>query len=98
MQYQRLGTSGLQVSRIVLGCMGFGDRTRGTTPWALGIDETRPIVKAALDAGITTFANYYSYGASEEITGKLIKELANRDEVLIQTKVFARMQPGPKGA
>ena len=84
MQYQRLGKSGLQVSRIVLGCMGFGDRTQGTTPWALTIDEARPIVKAALDAGVTTFdtANYYSYGASEAITGKLIKELANRDEVL----------------
>ena len=72
---------------------------RGTQPWAFGIDEARPILRAALGAGITTFdtANYYSYGASEEITGALIKELANRDEVLIQTKVFARMQPGPKG-
>jgi 1-deoxyxylulose-5-phosphate synthase len=99
MEYLRLGNSGLQVSRIVLGCMGFGDPGRGTHTWALELDEARPLLRQALEAGITTFdtANSYSLGASEEIVGKVLGELANRDEVVIATKVFGRMGPGPKG-
>jgi aryl-alcohol dehydrogenase-like predicted oxidoreductase len=98
MEYLRLGKSGLQVSRIVLGCMGFGDPSRGTHAWALGLDESRPLLRQALEAGITTFdtANSYSLGASEEIVGKVLGELADRDEVVIATKVFGRMGPGPK--
>ena len=99
MEYVRLGSSGLEVSRVVLGCMGFGDPERGTHEWALRLDEARPLVRQALEAGITAFdtANVYSLGVSEEIVGKLLGELAKRDEVLIATKVFGRMGPGPKG-
>ncbi len=99
MDYVRLGSSGLEVSRLVLGCMSFGDPQRGTHEWSVGIEEARPFFEQALEAGITTFdtANVYSFGASEEIVGKLLGELANRDEVLIATKVFGRMGPGPKG-
>jgi aryl-alcohol dehydrogenase-like predicted oxidoreductase len=100
MEYTRLGTSGLTISRIILGCMGFGDPSRGTQEWALGIDEARPIIKRALEAGITTFdtANIYSRGASEEIVGQVLGELAKRDDVILATKVFSRMGPGPKDA
>jgi aryl-alcohol dehydrogenase-like predicted oxidoreductase len=100
MQYTRLGSSGLQVSRLILGCMAFGDPAAGTHAWALGIDDARPIVRAALDAGITAFdtANFYSVGESERIVGSLLKEAGVRDEVIIATKVFARMEPGPNGA
>jgi aryl-alcohol dehydrogenase-like predicted oxidoreductase len=79
--------------------MSFGDPQRGTHAWALDLDAARPIVREALAAGITTFdtANGYSLGTSEEITGKLLGELARRDEVVIATKVFLRMGPGPKG-
>jgi aryl-alcohol dehydrogenase-like predicted oxidoreductase len=99
MDYVRLGDSGLEVSKVVLGCMSFGDPTRGTHEWALDLDAAKPIVRQALEAGITTFdtANGYSLGTSEEITGKLLGELARRDEVVIATKVFLRMGPGPKG-
>ncbi|TME12554.1 MAG: aldo/keto reductase [Chloroflexi bacterium] len=100
MEYKRLGHSGLQVSRIILGCMGFGDPSRGTHEWAIGIDEARPIIRQALEAGITTFdtANVYSLGASEEIVGQVLGELTKRDDVIIATKVFSRMGPGPKDA
>lgn len=100
MEYKRLGHSGLNVSRIILGCMGFGDPSRGTQEWAIGIDEARPIIKQALEAGITMFdtANIYSLGASEEIVGKVLGELTRRDDVIIATKVFSRMGPGPKDA
>jgi hypothetical protein len=85
MEYKRLGYSGLKVSRIILGCMGFGDPSRGTQEWALGIDEARPLIKQALEAGITTFdtANVYSLGASEEIVGNVMGELTRRDDVII---------------
>ncbi len=96
----RLGRSGLKVSRIVLGCMSFGAPDRGTHPWSMGLEEARPLLRRAYEAGITTFdtANVYSLGTSEEITGKVLGELARRDEVVIATKVHGRMGPGPKGA
>ncbi|MFC6019149.1 aldo/keto reductase [Plantactinospora solaniradicis] len=99
MRYVRLGNSGLEVSRVVLGCMSFGDPQRGTHEWSVGLDEARPFVRQAIEAGITTFdtANVYSAGTSEEITGKLLGEFAKRDEVVIATKVHGRMGPGPKG-
>ncbi|GAA1307354.1 oxidoreductase [Planotetraspora silvatica] len=99
MEYVRLGTSGLEVSQVVLGCMSFGDPDRGTHSWSFGLDEARPFVQRAIEAGITTFdtANVYSAGASEEITGRLLGEFAKRDEVVIATKVHGRMGPGPKG-
>lgn len=100
MEYKRLGKSGLKVSRIIVGCMGFGDPSRGTHEWAIGLDEARPIIQQALEAGITTFdtANVYSLGASEEIVGKVLGELTKRDNVIIATKVFSPMGPGPKDA
>jgi 1-deoxyxylulose-5-phosphate synthase len=99
MEYRRLGGSGLVVSRVVLGCMGFGDPGRGLQPWAVGADEARPLIRAAVESGITTFdtANVYSLGASEDIVGQALGEFARRDEVLIATKVNGRMGPGPNG-
>jgi aryl-alcohol dehydrogenase-like predicted oxidoreductase len=98
MEYLRLGRSGLEVSRIVLGCMSFGDAGQGS--WTVGIDEARTFVRRALEAGITTFdtANRYGAGHSEEITGTLLGELADRDDVIIATKVFFPMGRGPKAA
>jgi aryl-alcohol dehydrogenase-like predicted oxidoreductase len=100
MEYTRLGNSGLTVSRIILGCMSYGDPQLGSHSWSVGIDESRPFFRQAVEAGITTFdtANAYSAGTSEEITGKLLAEFAKREEVVIATKVYGRMFPGPKGA
>jgi aryl-alcohol dehydrogenase-like predicted oxidoreductase len=100
MEQVRLGQSGLNISRIVLGCMSFGDPTRGSHAWSMGIDEARALVRQAVEAGITTYdtANVYSLGSSEEITGQLLREFTNRDEVVVATKVNGRMGPGPKGA
>lgn len=100
MRYTRLGRSGLMVSALSLGCMSWGDPARGGHPWVMDQDAARPIVRAALEAGITVFdtANVYSGGSSEEITGRLLAEMARRDEVVIATKVHGRMRPGPYGA
>jgi 1-deoxyxylulose-5-phosphate synthase len=100
MEYRRLGRSGLEVSTVVLGCMSFGDPGRGNHEWTLDLDASRPFFRAAVEAGITTFdtANVYSAGSSEEITGTLLGEFAQRDEVVIATKVHGRIGPGPKGA
>jgi 1-deoxyxylulose-5-phosphate synthase len=99
MEQLRLGDSGLQVSRIILGCMSYGESGLGTHPWSMGIDESRPFYRQAWEAGVTTFdtANVYSLGTSEEITGRVLGELARRDEVVIATKVHGRMFDGPKG-
>jgi aryl-alcohol dehydrogenase-like predicted oxidoreductase len=96
----RLGRTGLEISSIILGMMSYGDPDRGSHAWSVGIDEARPFVRRAYEAGITTFdtANVYSAGSSEEITGTLLKELAPREEVQVFTKVFNRMRPGPNGA
>lgn len=100
MEYRRLGRSGLEVSTVVLGCMSFGEPDRGNHQWTLDLDASRPIFRAALEAGINSFdsANVYSLGSSEEITGKLLGELARRDEVVIATKVHGEMGPGPNGS
>jgi aryl-alcohol dehydrogenase-like predicted oxidoreductase len=100
MEYTRLGTTGLQVSRLCLGMMSFGDPARGGHPWSLPEDESRPLIQKALAAGITFFdtANVYSAGSSEEITGRAIRDFAIRDEVVLATKVHGRMRPGPNGA
>jgi len=97
--YARLGDTGLEVSRICLGCMSYGDPGRGAHPWTLGEQESRPFVTQALDLGITFFdtANVYSAGSSEEILGRAIRDLAVRDEVVLATKVHGRMRPGPNG-
>jgi len=100
MDQVRLGGSGLRVSRIVLGCMSFGEPARGAHPWTLPPEESRPLIVAALEAGVTTFdtANVYSDGSSEEIVGAVLTEVARRDEVVIATKVHGRMGPGPNGS
>jgi aryl-alcohol dehydrogenase-like predicted oxidoreductase len=96
----RLGASGLEISRIVLGCMSYGEPGRGNHSWTLDLDATRPFFRRAVEAGITTFdtANVYSDGSSEEITGRLVKEFARREEVVIATKVHGRMGPGTNGS
>ena len=96
----RLGTSGLDVSRVILGCMSFGEPERGGQPWSMPLERARPIIRQALEAGITTFdtANVYSAGSSEEIVGTVLGELAKRDEIVIATKVHGRMGPGTNGA
>ncbi len=100
MEYTRLGSTGLQVSRICLGCMGFGDAERWIHKWVLDEEHSRPIIQKALELGITFFdtANVYSIGVSEEILGRALKDFAKRDEVVIATKVFGRMREGPNGA
>ena len=98
MNYTRLGRTGLEVSRICFGCMSFGKVT-DERPWVLGLDEARPLYRRAWDAGINFFdtANVYAQGTSEEVTGTLIKELAPRSEIVLASKVFGRMRPGPNG-
>lgn len=100
MKYQRLGTSGLTVSRLALGCMGFGHGPSAAQPWAVTPDQAETIIRQALDAGITLFdtANVYSAGASEEVTGEILKRLGVREQVLIATKVYGQMEPGPNGS
>ncbi|KWK98052.1 alcohol dehydrogenase [Burkholderia ubonensis] len=100
MEYVRLGSTGLQVSRLCLGCMTYGVPERGTHPWTLDEAASRPFIRQALDAGINFFdtANMYSDGSSEEIVGRALRDFAKRDDVVIATKVFHRMRPGPNGA
>ncbi len=101
MEYTKLGRTGLDVSRICLGCMSYGGGgNRGNHAWSLGEEESRPFIKRALEAGINFFdtANRYSLGSSEEILGRAVKDLARREEVVIATKVYGRMRPGPNGA
>ena len=100
MEYTKLGRTGLEVSRICLGCMSYGGGNRGNHAWSLDEEESRPFIKRALEAGINFFdtANRYSLGNSEEILGRAVKDFARRDEVVIATKVYGRMRPGPNGA
>lgn len=99
MKYIKLGRSGLEVSRICLGCMSFGDKDIWTHKWVLDEENSRPIIKRALELGINFFdtANVYSLGRSEEILGRALKDFAKRDEVVIATKVYFRMYQGPNG-
>jgi aryl-alcohol dehydrogenase (NADP+) len=100
MEYVRLGATGLQVSRICLGCMSYGEPGRGSHGWSLGEQDARPFFRRAIEAGITFFdtANVYSAGSSEEITGRALKDFASRDDVVIATKVHGRMRDGANGA
>jgi 1-deoxyxylulose-5-phosphate synthase len=99
MKHTKLGRTGLDVSRICLGCMSYGEGDQGNQAWSLGEEESRPFIKRALEAGINFFdtANRYSLGSSEEILGRAIKDFARRDEVVIATKVYGRMFRGPNG-
>jgi 1-deoxyxylulose-5-phosphate synthase len=97
MRYTNLGRTGLRVSRVCLGMMSFGDDSE--RPWVLDEAAAEPIVKAAVDGGVTFFdtADTYSGGASEVATGRLVGNLLSRDEVVIATKVFMPMTPGENG-
>ena len=99
MEYVKLGNTGLDVSRICLGCMGFGVAERWIHQWVLNEENSRPIIKKALELGINFFdtANVYSDGTSEEIVGRALKDYANRDEIVLATKVHFRMHEGPNG-
>ncbi len=99
MDYTRLGRTGLEVSRLCLGCMAFGDVSTGERLWALDEEHSRPIIKKALDAGINFFdtANVYSKGTSEEITGKLLWSMVKREDIVLTSKVHFRMRLGPNG-
>jgi aryl-alcohol dehydrogenase-like predicted oxidoreductase len=100
MEYTKLGRTGLDVSRICLGCMSYGGGNQGNHAWSLSEADSRPFIKKALEAGINFFdtANRYSLGSSEEILGRAIKDFARREEVVIATKVYGRMRPGPNGS
>ncbi len=100
MNYIRLGNSGLKVSGLCLGCMSYGVPERGAHPWSLPENEARPFIRQAIEGGINFFdtANVYSDGTSEEIVGKLLKEFASRDAIVLATKVHGRMRPDANGA
>jgi aryl-alcohol dehydrogenase-like predicted oxidoreductase len=96
-EYRKFGSTGLEVSRICLGCMSFGE---GDREWTLNEEQSRPFIRQAIEAGINFFdtANVYSNGSSEEITGRALRDFASREDVVIATKVHGRMRPGPNGA
>jgi aryl-alcohol dehydrogenase (NADP+) len=100
MRYVKLGSTGLEVSALTIGCMSWGDASRGGHQWVLDEEAARGIIKDALEAGINFFdtANVYSAGSSEEITGRALWDHAAREEVVLATKVHGRMRPGPNGA
>jgi len=100
MEYTKLGSTDLEVSRLCLGCMGFGDASRWIHPWVLDEENSLPILRRALDLGINFFdtANVYSLGASEEILGRAMRRFAKRDQVVIATKVFFKMHDGLDGS
>lgn len=99
MEYVKLGNTGLDVSKICLGCMSFGDSDVWLHDWLLE-EESRPIIKKALELGINFFdtANVYSLGRSEEILGQALNDYANREEVVIATKVYGEMREEPNGS
>ncbi|KKI20239.1 aldo/keto reductase [Sphingomonas sp. Ag1] len=100
MEYVRLGMTGLEISRLCLGCMTYGDPARGNHEWTIDEHRSRPLLRQAFEAGITFFdtANVYSDGSSEEIVGRAVREFSRREDVVIATKVHGRMRPGPNGA
>ena len=100
MKYVKLGNSGLEVSKICLGCMSFGESGLGTHAWTLNEETSRQFMKKSLDAGINFFdtANVYSLGTSEEFVGRALRDFALRDEVVVATKVHGTMRKGRNAA
>jgi 1-deoxyxylulose-5-phosphate synthase len=100
MQYTTLGSSGLKISRIALGCMSFGDTSRCFNEWALDDKAAEPLFRQAVELGITFWdtANAYGYGTSEEIVGRAIRTCARREDVVLATKVYFKMHDGPGGS
>ena len=100
MEKRRLGNSGLQVSRIALGCMSFGDTSRGFSEWSMGDDEAQPFFQQAVELGINFWdtANVYGLGSSEEIVGRALRKYARREDIVLATKVHFTMHDGPGGS
>ena len=100
MEIVKLGRTGLDVSRLCLGCMTYGEPGRGNHPWSLDEAASRPFFQKALELGINFFdtANVYSDGSSEEITGRALRDMTKREEIVVATKLNGRMHPGPNGA
>ena len=100
MDYVKFGPTGLDVSRICLGCMTYGEPDRGNHAWTMTEEASRPLLRQAVELGINFWdtANAYSDGSSEEIVGRSIKEFSRREDIVLATKVFNRMRPGPNGA
>src|SRR3954447_1192314 len=99
MRFTKLGSTGLDVSAVCLGCMSYGAPGRGNHEWTLDEDAARPFIQRAVEAGINFFdtANVYSDGTSEEIVGKALDDFARRDEIVLATKVHGQMHEGPNG-
>jgi len=99
MRYIKLGNTGLDVSPVAIGAMTYGEPGRGHPVWSLDEAQSRPLIKHALESGINFFdtANLYSQGSSEEILGRALKDYANRDDVVIATKIRHPMRSGPNG-
>jgi len=99
MQYKNLGKSGLVVSRVSLGCMSFGDPTKGRHSWILNEEQSRPIIRQAVESGINFFdtANMYGAGTSEEVLGRALKDFAKREEMVVASKVFMPMREDVNG-
>jgi aryl-alcohol dehydrogenase-like predicted oxidoreductase len=100
MDYVKLGSTGLDVSRVCLGCMSFGVPARGNHTWSLDEESALPIIRQALESGINFLdtANVYSDGTSEEIVGRALADFGHRDEIVLATKVHGRMHAGANGA
>jgi 1-deoxyxylulose-5-phosphate synthase len=101
MQYVRLGSTGLKVSRLVLGCMSYGDpNTPNAHRWSLPEDEAQPYFRQAVELGVTFWdtANVYQLGTSEELVGRAIKRYTRREDVVLATKVHGKMHDGPGGS
>ena len=100
MEYTRLGSSGLKISRIALGCMSFGDTSRGYNEWALDDDAAQPLFEQATELGINFWdtANVYGFGTSEEIVGRAVTKFARRDDIVLATKLYFKMHDGPGGS
>ena len=99
MQYVKLGKTGLEVSRICVGCMGFGDPERWLHKWVVSEEQTHTVIRHAIEKGINFFdtANIYALGTSEEYVGSALKKFTKRDDVVLATKVHGRMTDGPNG-
>jgi aryl-alcohol dehydrogenase-like predicted oxidoreductase len=99
LKYKNLGSTGMKVSELCLGCMTYGVPERGDHPWTLPEEQSRPLIRQAVDLGINFFdtANAYSDGTSEEIVGRALKDFTRRDEVVLATKVYFPMSKGPNG-
>jgi 1-deoxyxylulose-5-phosphate synthase len=100
MEYRRLGNSGLRVSRIALGCMSFGDTSRGFSEWSLADEDAQPFFQQAVELGVTFWdtANVYGFGSSEEIVGRALKKYSRREDIVLATKLSFKMHDGPGGS